>query len=58
MLRKDGRNIDYNRPKSVYNFYAYFATLWITPINPHFNGLLPPNPVDNRVENVDFPRAR
>ena len=45
---------DYARPKSVDRFYALRPIMWKTPQNPVFRGILPPKPVDNHVESVDF----
>ena len=49
------RNIfDQKRPESVDNFYAKSLLMWITRHNPDKIGVLPPNSVDNCVDNVDF----
>jgi len=39
----------------VDNFYAFFPRLWINSEIHRNHGVLSPEIVDNRVENVDFP---
>lgn len=49
-----GSKLDRNRPCSVENFYAKCLQMWITPQKPDKTGILPPIPVDNCVDSVDF----
>ena len=49
-----GNKFGKNRPRSVYNFYADRPKVWINPEKPDKIGDLPPIPVDNRVDSVDF----
>ena len=48
------RNRDRSRPKSVDKFYAFRPYMWKNPKKPLFQGIFPPKPVDNCVDNVDF----
>ena len=52
-----GSEFDLNRLKSVENFYAAAPHMWIKPQKADEKGVLPPIPVDNCVENVDFRRV-
>ena len=45
---------DHGRPKSVDKFYARGSGMWINPEKPDKTGILPPIPVDNCVDSVDF----
>ena len=49
-----GRKCDGERPKSVDKFYAKGLKVWKTPGKPDKTGVLPPVPVDNCVDSVDF----
>ena len=42
------------RPKSVEKFYAEGSDVWIKPEKPDKTAILPPIPVDNCVDSVDF----
>ena len=50
-------NFDLKRPKSGDKFYAKSHVMWIIGKNADKIGVLPPNSVDNCVDNVDFCNA-